>query len=74
MSSTVKEYLWSSFVTFITAFLASAIPLVNIGQPISEALLLSIGATALRAGVRALLNLAATQGTTTSSDPTKAGV
>lgn len=71
MSSTVKEYIWSSFVTFITAFIGTAIPLVNIGQPITEAVLISLGATALRAGVRAVLNVATTQGTTMSSDPNK---
>lgn len=72
MSTTLKEYLWSSLVTFITAFIGTAIPLVDIGQPITEAVLISIGATALRAAVRAVLNVITTKGATVSSDPNKA--
>lgn len=72
--STVREYIWSSTVTFTTAFLGTAIPLlqINVSSPFTEALILSVAATAFRAAVRALLNLATTWFVTTSSDPNKA--
>lgn len=71
INPTVREYIWSSFVTFVTVFAGTAIPLVNVGQPISAPIILAITATAFRAAIRATMNLVSTWGATASSDPNK---
>lgn len=71
LNPTVREYIWSSFVTFVTVFAGTAIPLVDVGQPITSSIILAIVATAFRAAIRATMNLTSTLGATTSSDPSK---
>lgn len=63
----VYEYLWSSLITFVLAFGAA---LATAGDvPMDKAALFAVILTAGRAGVRAVMNIIATSGTTLSSRP-----
>lgn len=64
----VKEYAWSGFITFITAFLIAVAPQVG-SASIDQAAVFGILLAGLRAGVSAIINLIATKLQTISSRP-----
>ena len=75
MNPTLKRYLVSSGITFVTAFLISIgaqLTVANINPPaLGWGIVLSIGATAFRAAIKALLE--SLSGTTGDPIPPNAG-
>ena len=68
ISTTVKEYAWSSFVTFVAAFMIAAES--GIGTvTLTKAALFALFAAAARSGFKAVLNLVTTKLQTISSVP-----
>lgn len=64
--SITKEYLWSAFITFATAFFTAILPNLG-GLPPEQGAIFAIIMVGIRAGVRAIINLLATGGSTASS-------
>lgn len=54
MSDKLKEYLWSSFTTFIAAFALAVIPLLG-NAPMETGFWLALLMTGIRAGFKALM-------------------
>lgn len=61
-----KEYLWSGFITFVTAFAVAVAPIAG-GVDLSKAAILAMIAVGARAGFAAIINLVATGFKTISS-------
>lgn len=66
MNPLLKEYLWSSFITFATAFLFAIVPLLGDAEP-TRAALFALALAGTRAGIKAIANLITTKGETISS-------
>ncbi len=64
----VKEYAWSAFITFVTAFLTAVLPTLG-GVPFEQGAIFAMFAVGARAGGAAIINLLATRFTTISSRP-----
>lgn len=63
----LREYIWSSFITFIAAFGTAILPMLG-GATWNKAAIFALLAVGIRAGVKAVLNLLTT--TTTESGAT----
>lgn len=61
-----KEYLWSAFITFVTAFLGAVLPGLG-GLPMEQGAIFALIAVGIRAGGAAVINLVATGFRTVSS-------
>ena len=62
----LKEYGWSSIVTFVAAFAVAIAPTVG-SLPLDKAAIFALLAAGIRAGTRAVLNLLTTKFNTLSS-------
>lgn len=68
INSLIREYAWSAFITFISAFLLAVLPALG-SLPPEQGAIFALVMTGFRAGSAALINFFATKGKTISSKP-----